>query len=142
MLNMKRCPQWLLYAFLSFFWWGVFGFLSKMGSDRSSVAQMQILFTVGVLPLVFVCLVRLHFRIATHKLGVMYAVLMGVFSALGSLAFFAALKNGKASLVGPIISLYPALTVVLALLVLKERVNRTQVAGLILAMASVIILSI
>jgi bacterial/archaeal transporter family protein len=142
MLNTRLCPQWLLYAFLSFFWWGVFGFLSKIGADRVSVSQMQIFFTVGVLPLVFVCLIRLRFKIATHKLGVVYAVLMGVFAALGSLAFFAAMKSGKASLVGPIVSIYPALTVVLAIVVLKEKVNKIQIAGLILAMTSVVILSI
>jgi len=68
--------------------------------------------------------------------------LMGVFAALGLLAFFAAMKSGTASLVGPVTSLYPALTVALALIVLKEKVGKAQILGLILAIASIVILSL
>jgi len=65
---------------------------------------------------------------------------MGIFAALGCLAFFGAMKTGKASLVAPVTSLYPALTVLLALIVLKEKLNKVQILGLILAMASIVIL--
>ncbi|PYV87017.1 MAG: hypothetical protein DMG05_18445 [Acidobacteria bacterium] len=136
--NVKGFPKWLLYALLSLFWWGIFGFLGKIGSDRISAAQMQIFLTIGALPLVLGCIIRLDFKIATHKLGVTYAILMGVFAALGLLAFFAAMK----SLVGPVTSLYPALTVALALIVLKEKVGKAQILGLILAIASIVILSL
>jgi len=140
--NVKGLPKWLLYALLSLFWWGIFGFLGKIGSDRISAAQMQIFLTIGALPLVLGCIIRLDFKIATHKLGVTYAILMGVFAALGLLAFFAAMKSGTASLVGPVTSLYPALTVALALIVLKEKVGKAQILGLILAIASIVILSL
>jgi bacterial/archaeal transporter family protein len=139
---MKLLPKWLIYSLLSLFWWGIFGFLGKVGSDRISAPQMQIFFTIGVIPVAIVCVIRLRFKIATERLGTFYAVLMGIFAGLGSLAFFAAMKIGKASLVAPVTSLYPALTVVLALIVLKERLNKIQVLGLFLAMASIVILSL
>ncbi len=141
MANVTGLPKWLLYALLALFWWGLFGFLAKIGSDRISAAQMQIFLTIGAIPLVLVCAIRLNFKIATHKLGVTYAILMGVCAALGLLAFFAAMKSGTASLVGPVTSLYPALTVALALIVLKEKVGKTQVFGLILAVVAIVILS-
>jgi transporter family protein len=138
----KFLPKWLVYSLVSVLWWGIFGFLGKVGSDRISPAQMQIFFTIGMVPVAIVCVLRLKFRIATNKRGVSYSVLMGIFAALGSLAFFGAMKSGKASLVAPVTSLYPALTVLLALVVLKEKLNKVQTLGLILAMASIVILSL
>ena len=137
---MPLLPKWLIYSLLSVLSWGVFGFLGKVGADRISPAQMQIFFTIGVVPLAVVCVVRLRFKFATSKRGVSYSVLMGICAALGCLAFFGAMKVGKASLVAPVTSLYPALTVLLALIVLKEKLNKVQTLGLILAMASIVIL--
>ncbi len=141
MPRVKFLPKWLIYSLVSVLWWGIFGFLGKVGSDRISPAQMQIFFTIGMVPVAIVCAFRLKFQIATNKRGVSYSVLMGLFAALGSLAFFGAMKSGKASLVAPVTSLYPALTVLLALVVLKEKLNKMQTLGLILAMASIVILS-
>ena len=44
-------PIWLWYALLGVFFWGLWGFLSKIGSDTASPMQMQILFTLGMLSL-------------------------------------------------------------------------------------------
>jgi bacterial/archaeal transporter family protein len=137
----KILPKWLLYSLLSLVWWGIFGFLGKVGADRISPAQMQIFFTIGMIPVAIACALRLHFKIATNRRGVSYSVSMGLFAALGCLAFFGAMKTGKASLVAPITCLYPALTVVLSLILLRERLNRVQTLGLVLAMVSIVILS-
>jgi transporter family protein len=131
----------LLYAIIALFWWGIFGFLGKVGADRISPSQMQIFFTIGMVPVAVGCAFRLKFRIATERLGVTYSLLMGIIAALGSLAFFAAMKTGKASLIAPATSLYPALTVVLAVIFLKEKLNKVQLCGLFLAMVSIVILS-
>jgi transporter family protein len=134
-------PKWLRYALLCIFWWGVFGFLAKLGSDRTSPAQMQILFTIGMLPLVAAAMWSAGMKIETDRLGVAYAILIGVLAGLGGVAYFAAMENGKASLVGPVTSLFPLLTVVLALTFLKERMNAIQVAGIILGLVAIAILS-
>lgn len=133
-------PKWLICAIIALFWWGIFGFLGKVGSDRISPSQMQIFFTLGMIPVALVCAFRLKFRIATEKLGVGYSLLMGIIAALGSLAFFAAMKSGNASLIAPATSLYPALTVILAVVFLKEKLNKVQLIGLILALVAIVIL--
>jgi drug/metabolite transporter (DMT)-like permease len=48
-----------------------------------------------------------------------------------------ALQNSLLSLTRVLISLYPAGTVALALLVLKEKVTRWQVVGMVAALAAV-----
>ncbi len=134
-------PIWLSYAFLCILCWGVWAFLSKMGADQMTPMQMQVLFTIGMLPVVLVAVVRLGRRIDTDLLGATYGILNGIFTGLGLLAYFAALSRGKASIVSPITALFPLLTVLLAFFLLRERMNRVQMAGLVLALSSIFILS-
>ena len=135
-------PKWLRYALLCIFWWGVFGLLAKLGSDKISPADMQVLFTGSMLPLAVAAFVTGGNKIDTDRLGVTYGVLIGVLAGLGSLAFFAAMAHGKASIVGPVTSLFPLLTVILAVTVLKERMNRVQLAGIVLALIAIAVLSV
>ena len=138
----KFVPKWLLYALLSLFWWGLFGFLGKIGSSRISPAQMQVLYMIGFVPILLMSLHRVHYQVATDKRGISYSILMGLTAALGVLTFFVAVKTGNVSIVAPATSLYPVLTVILALGILKEKLNRLQMLGLILAMIAIVILSL
>jgi drug/metabolite transporter (DMT)-like permease len=52
------------------------------------------------------------------------------------------LREQNASVVTPVTGLFPVLTVVLAFVVLRERLNKVQVGGMLLALASIAILSI
>ena len=137
-----RFPKWLIYALLCIFWWGIFGFLSKIGSDKLPPRQVQIWFTFGTFPLLIPTLLRSRLKVGTDKLGVTYGVLTGFLAGIGNLALFAALEDGKASIVGPVTTLYPLVSVILAVIVLKERTNRWQFIGVILAVAAIFILSL
>ena len=141
MRNIRNLPKWLLYALLCIFCWGVWGILTKLGSDGMNPMQMQVLFTVGMLPPVLLALIRLRFKVETDRLGAVYGIMNGVFTGLGLLAFYGAMARGKASIVGPVTALFPLLTVLLALLLLKERMNRIQGAGVLLALLAIFILA-
>ncbi|MDX1888793.1 DMT family transporter [Mycolicibacterium sp. 050158] len=65
------------------------------------------------------------------------AVAAGVLDTISNVAMLLALHASLLSLTSVLISLYPAGTVGLALVVLKERVTRWQVAGMALALVSV-----
>jgi bacterial/archaeal transporter family protein len=132
---------WLVYALLCIIWWGIWGFLSKLGSDRISPQQLQILFTIGILPSSLVAWAQLGFKVETDLRGAIYGILNGVFTGLGMLAYYAALSEGKAAVVGPFTALFPLLTVALAFAFLRERINRIQFVGMLLALAAIIILS-
>jgi EamA-like transporter family protein len=60
----------------------------------------------------------------------------------GTLGYYAALREQNASVVTPLTGVFPVLTVVLAFVVLRERLNKLQMAGMLLALASIVILSI
>ena len=53
-----------------------------------------------------------------------------------------ALQSSMLSLAGVLISLYPAATVLLAIVVLRERVTRWQVLGMVFALAAVALISL
>jgi bacterial/archaeal transporter family protein len=132
---------WLLYALLCIVWWGIWGFLSKLGADRISPQQLQILFTIGIVAPSLLAWTQLGFRVETDRRGAIYGILNGVFTGLGMLAYYAALSAGKASVVGPFTALFPLLTVALAFAILRERINRIQAAGMVMALVAIIILS-
>jgi uncharacterized membrane protein len=65
------------------------------------------------------------------------AVITGVLAGAANLLFVAATGAGQLAVVAVITSLYPAITIVLARVVLSERWSRTQAAGLVVAAAGV-----
>jgi transporter family protein len=134
-------PVWLWYALLCIFWWGLWGFLSKIGSVAASPLQMQILFTLGMLPVAFVMLLQMRWKLDRNRGGVTYGLLSGVATGLGTLGYYAALREQNASVVTPLTGVFPVLTVVLAFVVLRERLNKVQMGGMLLALASIVILS-
>ena len=69
------------------------------------------------------------------------AVLTGVTGAGGTLCYFVATHAGLLAVTAVITSLYPASTILLARLVLGERITRIRIAGLGLAAASVALIA-
>jgi transporter family protein len=75
--------------------------------------------------------------------GITYGLIVGVLSGLGQLALFAAYRSSaNTSVVTVISSLYPLVTVLLAVIFLHERLTRGQLAGLFFAVAAFVIFSI
>ena len=140
--NTRRLPAWLWYALLCIFWWGLWGFLSKIGSAAASPLQMQILFTLGMLPVAVGMLLHMRGKLDRDRIGISYGLLSGIATGLGTLGYFAALREQDASVVTPLTGVFPILTVALAFVVLRERLNKVQMGGMLLALASIVILSI
>ncbi|MFC5863663.1 EamA family transporter [Acidicapsa dinghuensis] len=140
-------PAWLLWSLATIVLWGAWGLVSKVASDGVDVYVNQLLYTVGLAPLMaFVgwTVWRRSPREAMpqRRKGVFWAFLTGILGGVGNLAFFQALvKGGEASIVAPVTALFPMVTVLLAVLLLKERVGRTQWAGLGLAFVAIYLLS-
>lgn len=136
---------WMLFSILTVLLWGAWGLESKMIVDRISPWMNQVLFSLGLLPMViWAALSRnLQRRIGNPKRGSYYALLTGLFGGAGNIALYLALaRGGKASIVLPLVGLAPLVTIVLAVVILKEAINAVQVAGVALALLSIYLLSI
>jgi len=75
-----------------------------------------------------------------HVLAV--TALAGVLDAAANMFFLLATHTGLLSLAAVLTSLYPAVTVLLAVLVLHERTSKVQRAGLALAAASIVLITV
>lgn len=147
MERLKKLPAWLLWSLATIALWGTWGLVSKIASDGVDAYVNQLLYTAGLAPLLIFVAWTVHQRGAQEgregrRAGISWAFLTGILGGVGNIAFFEALvKGGKASVVAPVTALFPMVTVLLALVFLKERMGRTQWAGLALAFVAIYLLS-
>ena len=85
---------------------------------------------------------QMRWKLDRNGGGIAYGILSGIVTGLGTLGYYAALRDQDASVVTPVTGLFPVLTVVLAFVVLRERLNRVQMCGMLLALVSIVVLSI
>ena len=69
------------------------------------------------------------------------AAVAGILDTTGNLLYTAASLTGRLDVAAVLSSLYPAGTILLAALVLRERASRSQAAGMALAMLAVAMIS-
>ena len=136
---MAAAPKWVWYCLLTIVLWGAWGVVSKVAMGMMSPLLNQVLFTLGLAPLVLATTLSSSAFVGTNKLrGGAYAFATGILGGLGNVAFFEALSgDGKASIVVPLTGLYPLLTILTALPLLSERLNRIQAVGIVLAVAAI-----
>lgn len=70
------------------------------------------------------------------------ALVAGLSDTAANVAMLLALRGSELSLASVLISLFPAVTVVLAIVVLRERVHRAQVVGMLAAVVSVAMITV
>src|SRR6185503_5409498 len=128
-------PRWLFYSLLAVAMWGGWGLIGKL--THLDELQMTALSAVGVVAVALLLLFSPRLRQGTNlRRGMVFAFVTGIFGNLGNLAYLKALKVGDASLVAPYTALYPIVTVVIAGIFLRERLNAVQAFGFALAVAA------
>jgi len=122
--------------------WGLYGIALKLASDGLSAVAGQLLSTAGLLlPALF--LIGPVARERRSTAGIVIGFIAGVCGALGNFAVLASLgAGGQAAIVFPLTALYPLVTVVIAVLFMRERAGRAQVIGIALAILAVLLLSV
>ncbi|MGA8938101.1 MAG: EamA family transporter [Acidobacteriaceae bacterium] len=135
--------SWLGFAVLALVLWGITGVTQKLSTNRISSERSFLWFCWAMVALSGVVLSLVHLHWGLGRLVVLCSVAGGVLNGLGAWTSFRALESGgKASIVISLISLYPLLTVLLAIALLGERLTRMQAAGAVTAIAAAILLSL
>jgi drug/metabolite transporter (DMT)-like permease len=75
------------------------------------------------------------------RLALVPILLSGVLDSSANAMFIAATRHGRLDVAAVLSSLYPASTVILARVLLKERISRTQTVGIVGALLSVALIS-
>lgn len=135
--------RWFLYSMICTISWGGWAFTSKLGSREIPPETMQFLFTIGALPVCFALLIVRRFKLERSPKGIFYAILNGILSGVGGFTLFAAYHtNGNTSLITAVSALYPMITVLLAVIILRERIRPIQMVGLGFAAVAMVIFSL
>jgi drug/metabolite transporter (DMT)-like permease len=132
-------PAWFIWTLAALLSWGVWAVLSKALGDALTGEQSQALSTLGLLPILLLLAWNggITFRAAPRR-GVALAFVGGAIGCLGNIVYYAALARGeKAATVVSITAISPLVTVLLAVAVLRERINRMQLCGLALSFAAI-----
>src|SRR5688572_29390271 len=138
-----RFPAWLLWALLAVLCWGLWAITAKLIGDSLSAAQSQAVSTLGILPVLLFLANSAKASRARGPRGWLAALGAGVTVCLGNVAYYHALKiGGKAATVVSITALYPLVTVLLAIVLLAEKLNWVQAAGVALSLVSITIFNI
>jgi transporter family protein len=136
-------PRWLSYSLVTIVLFGVWGFVSTVVTKEVAPLTVQILSTIGLLPVALVLVFSRNLKKGTNfGRGILLATATGVLGGTGNIAMYKALQlGGEGSAVIPLTGMYPLVTVILARFLLKEKLNRIQSLGIVLALVAIYLFS-
>lgn len=135
---------WLIWTWLAVLCWGIWAVLSRLIGDALNAAQQQALSTLGLLPILVALAVSGRLTATgRRRRGLGFAVAAGALTCLGNIAYYEVLGRGtKAATVVPLTALYPLVTILLAVVFLRERLNGRQIAGIGLSLVAIYLFNV
>lgn len=138
---MKLKP-WLAFALITTIFWGVWGALIEMPEKAGFPATLgYVVWAITMIVPALFALKRINWKLERDKTAIRYGLLIGVTGSAGQLILFQALRSGPAYLVFPIVSLSPLVTILLSLVILKEKASAKSWIGIIIALIAIPLLS-
>jgi drug/metabolite transporter (DMT)-like permease len=136
--NMAR---WIVFAGISVLFWGAWALTFAAASAMMSPMVALVLSTAGLLPVsTALCFGRNVWRAQHMPRGFGWGMLTGVCGALGNAAYSEAIvRGGEASIVTPLTAMFPLVTLLLALAVLRERIGVIQGLGIGVALVAILL---
>ena len=134
--------RWIPYAGLLVLFWGVWGAFSGAPTSLYNYPN-EMVYILWALTMLIPAYFAIRGRTLDRRpIAAGYGLIVGLTGAGGQLVLFKALTIGPAYLIFPLISISPAITVLLAIVVLRERIRGLATIGLVAALASIILFSI
>ncbi len=132
---------WILPAFGAFVLWGFWSFVPKITIRYISPKSAIIYEVLGGVCVATIVLYFLNFRPDMHPKGVALAITTGLLGFLGALCFLIAVSEGPVALIVSVTALYPVISILLAMCVLKEPITVKQGVGIIFALAAMFLVT-
>jgi drug/metabolite transporter (DMT)-like permease len=133
---------WLLYALLTTIFWGIWGALIEIPEKAGFPATLGYsVWALTMIPVALVALKLVSWRLDRDRRSFVLGMSAGLMGCGGQLILFECLRLGPAYIVFPIISLYPVVTIVLSVVLLKERAAGRQWIGIVFALIAIACLS-
>lgn len=133
--------SWIIYSIAAALFWGVWGVIAKLISEDVNPFANHVLFTIGMLFTLPLVLKKISNEKPNRK-GILWGIISGIFAVTGNVAVFQAFSSGGlAAIVIPLTNLYPLITIGIARLIFKEKLNWINGIGILIAIPAVIMLS-
>jgi drug/metabolite transporter (DMT)-like permease len=134
--------SWIFYAALLILFWGIWGAFSALPANWYGYPN-QMIYSIWALTMIIPAVFAMRGqRFDRRPQATIYGLLIGLTGAGGQLLLFQALTMGPAYLIFPIVSISPAITVIMAMVLLRERISTLAVVGLVAALAAIVLFSI
>jgi drug/metabolite transporter (DMT)-like permease len=128
---------WLRYALLTTVSWGIWGALTGLPSDHGFPDTLTyVVWALTMIAPAVWALRRAGGGLQRNPRAIALGLIIGLTGAGGQLLLFHAVTLGPVYLIFPIVSLSPVITILLSLLLLRERTGKLGVAGIVLAVLS------
>jgi bacterial/archaeal transporter family protein len=131
---------WLAYTLITVVLWAGWAFIGKIALDHTTSVQATIVFGV-VTAIVGVIAIMLGQRTTSWSPGTLWiAVISAVSGGTGLVTYYLALQQGKASVVVPVVGLYPAIVALLSVAFLGEKLSAVQYVGVLFVATGAVLL--
>lgn len=133
----------VLAIVLVFLFSAIEALLAKVAADRIGTQSLiwELLGYLPLLALYFFIAFRGHGLDLENKVGIWAAFFSGLVCSVGAVAYYYVLARTEATVAIPLLALYPALTVLLAVLILHEQMTLTKLTGVLLSLVSIYLLN-
>ena len=129
-------PDGIGLAVLSGIGFASFYLCVRQAADANALWTAALTRTGGLIATGLIALTQRRWN-EISRTGIRWGVLTGCIDSMGTILFVRASQTGRLDVAVVLSSLYPAVTVILARLFLKEHFSRWRFAGLVAALASV-----
>lgn len=133
---------WLLFCLGTILCYGTGQQFSKKGVQLIGSYQTGIMYTIASVCIQTTYWVLLPDDKANDLNGILMAIFAGIMGAWGFVFYIFALKSGKVSLVSVITAGYPAVSVLLAIMLLHESLSLGETLGILLVVSAIVALSL
>lgn len=122
--------------------WGTSDFVAKISSQRiGALRTAPFLQYVGGLILVLIAAQDIP-RLWQFPTATYITLAIGAFNAAAAFSLFKGLEIGQLSIISPIVSSYPALSTILAVVLLNETMSQARFAGILAILIGIILVSV
>lgn len=134
---------WLVFILITVCTWGVWGAFSGYQIQHGIPdTVVYIAWALSMIPCAVVALVLNKGKLKHDRRSVLLGCAVGLLGAGGQLVLFKALTLGPSYIIYPFISMSPVIVITLAAVFLHEKASHWQVAGIVVALAAILLLSL
>lgn len=132
---------WLFYCLAAMVLWGLWAFLPKFSTRHLDTHSALIFQQLGAVAAGLCVLAAMKFRVKVEWTGISYAFLTGVLGVVGLIFYLQAVTRYRLSVVVPVTSMYPVVTILLSLTILREKISPVQWLGVFFALLAIVLIS-